>query len=72
MTVHLRKYLIHPVIQRGFGPVFITEEAYDEFKASGKAQKSEDYLYSYKLGNGKTDKDLKDYLKDLKIELNSG
>lgn len=53
---------------KGFGPMYVTEDAYEEFKASGKAQKSEDYLYTYKLGNGKTDKDLKDYLKDLKIE----
>jgi len=53
---------------KSFGPVFITAEAYAEFSKSGNAQKSETYLYSYKLGNGKTDKDIKDYLKDLKIE----
>ncbi len=51
-----------------FGPVFITDEAYEEFRALGKTQKSEDYLYTYKLGSGKTDRDLKDYLKDLKID----
>lgn len=51
-----------------FGPVFITDAAYEAFKDSGKAQKSESYIYAYKLGNGKTDKDLKDYLKDLKID----
>ena len=51
-----------------FGLVFLTEEAYADFKASGKAQKSEDYLYAYKLDEGTTDKDLKDYLKDLKID----
>ena len=51
-----------------FGLVFLTPEAYEEFGASGKAQKSEDYLYAYKLGNGNTDKELKDYLKDLKID----
>ncbi len=51
-----------------FGPVFITDEAYEEFRASGKTQKSEDYLYTYKLGSGKTDRDLKDYLKELKID----
>ena len=51
-----------------FGPVFISDEAYEEFKYSGKAQKSETYLYAYKLGNGKTDSDLKNFLKDLKID----
>ena len=51
-----------------FGPVFLTDEAYEEFEKSGKAQKSEDYLYAYKLGGDKTDADLKKYLKDLKID----
>ena len=51
-----------------FGLAFINDEAYQEFKKSGKVQKSEEYLYAYKLGNGKTDADLKDYLKDIKID----
>ncbi|MBR6223347.1 MAG: FtsX-like permease family protein [Lachnospiraceae bacterium] len=51
-----------------FGLVFMTEDAYEDFKSSGKAQKSEDYLYAYRLGDGVTDKVLKDYLKDLKID----
>ena len=51
-----------------FGLAFITDEAYQEFKKSGKVQKSEEYLYAYKLGDGKTDADLKDYLKDIKID----
>ncbi|SEP55238.1 putative ABC transport system permease protein [Lachnospiraceae bacterium NE2001] len=53
---------------KSFGPVFVTDEAYESFKNSGKTQKSEDYIYAYKLGGGKTDDDLKDYLKDLKID----
>lgn len=53
---------------KAFGPVFMTDEAYEAFKSSGKTQKSEDYSYAYKLGNGKTDTDLKNYLKDLKID----
>lgn len=51
-----------------FGLVFFTEEAYVDFKASGKLQKSENYTYAYKLGNGNEDADLKNYLKDLKID----
>ena len=53
---------------KSFGIVYLTEEAYKEFKDSGKAQKSEDYHYVYKLGGGCTDADLKEYLKNLKID----
>ena len=51
-----------------FGLAFITDDAYQEFKNSGKTQKSEEYLYAYKLGGGKTDADFKEYLKDIKID----
>lgn len=51
-----------------FGLIFYTEEAYEEFKASGNAQKSENYTYAYKLGGGKEDSNLKKYLRDLKID----
>lgn len=53
---------------KSFGLVFFDSEEYDNFKNSGKAQKSETYLYTYKLGGKTTDKDLKKYLKDIKIE----
>ena len=46
-----------------FGTVFLNEEAYEDFSSSGKTQKSEIYLYVYKLGNDKKDSDLKEYLK---------
>ncbi|MCR5291415.1 MAG: ABC transporter permease [Eubacterium sp.] len=51
-----------------FGLAFITDEAYQDFKNSGKVQKTEEYLYAYRLGDGKTDADLKGYLKDIKID----
>ncbi len=51
-----------------FGLAFLSDEAYEEFRGSGKTQKSEACLYTYRLGGGKTDRDLKDYLKELKIE----
>jgi len=51
-----------------FGLMFMTDEAYEAFRNSGKAQRSETYQYAYKLSEGVTDKDLKDYLKDIKIE----
>ena len=53
---------------KAFGLVFFDSEEYDNFKNSGKAQKSETYLYTYKLGGKTTDKELKKYLKDIKIE----
>ena len=51
-----------------FGLVFLTEDAYEAFKSSGNAQKSESYTYAYKLDECKEDSDLKKYLKDLKID----
>ncbi|MBQ7706703.1 MAG: ABC transporter permease [Lachnospiraceae bacterium] len=47
-----------------FGLVFLTADAYEDFRNSGKAQKAETLLYTYKLGDGKNDTDLKDYLKE--------
>ncbi len=51
-----------------FGLVFMKDEAYEEFKTNGNIQKSETYIYSYKLNGNVSDDDLKEYLKDLKIE----
>lgn len=50
-----------------FGLVFMTDGAYDDFKVSGKAQKSETYSYAYKLGSGNDDAGVKNFLKDIKI-----
>lgn len=49
-----------------FGLVFMTENDYEAFRKSGKSQKSEEFAYAYKLGSA-TDKELKDYLKKIKI-----
>lgn len=49
-----------------FGLVFMTENDYEAFRKSGKSQKSEEFAYAYKLGSA-TDKELKDYLKEIKI-----
>ena len=51
-----------------FGPVFLTEEAYEAYRSSGSAQKSEKYIYAYRLGKGNKDTEIKDYLKDLTVE----
>ncbi len=52
-----------------FGLVFMTDEAYEAYKASGKTQISEVYLYSYKLGGGKSDMDLKKSIENLTMFL---
>nr|MCR5720688.1 ABC transporter permease [Lachnospiraceae bacterium] len=52
---------------RTFGLVFMTDAAYEAYKTSGKAQKAEEYLYAYRSTESKPDKELKDFLKDLKI-----
>ncbi|MCR4716427.1 MAG: ABC transporter permease, partial [Lachnospiraceae bacterium] len=46
-----------------FGMVFLTDEAYQEFKESNKAQKSEEFSYAYKLNKKATNEELKAYLK---------
>ncbi len=53
---------------KAFGLVFMTEKAYETFRESGKAQKSETYLYAYKLVKNIENTDLKNALKDLTID----
>ena len=45
-----------------FGTAFVTPQAYDALCAGGNALHTEEYRYSYRLGNGVTDTDLKDVL----------
>ncbi len=51
-----------------FGLAFMTNEAYERFKESGKAQKAETYLYTYKFNKDIDNDGLKDYLKSIKID----
>lgn len=53
---------------KNFGLIFLTDAGYNAFGKSGKSQKSETYLYAYKLGKDNTDQNLKDYLNDIKID----
>lgn len=50
-----------------FGTAFVNDETYEKLSKSSDKLNSEDYYYSYKLTNNATDKELKDYLNDLKI-----
>ena len=53
---------------KNFGLAFMTDEAYEEVNSSGIADKSEAYLYAYRLGERVTDKELKDHLNEIKID----
>lgn len=50
-----------------FGLVFVSDEAYDTLKASGKSDKSEEYNYSYCLNGKLSYEKLKEELKDLRF-----
>ncbi len=51
-----------------FGMAFMTDEDYENFEKEGKAEKTEEYSYAYSLGKGVSNKKLKNYLNDIKID----
>lgn len=51
-----------------FGTAFVTEDAYRTLLAGGKSLKTEEYVYSYKLGSSVTEDALKDILSDYKVD----
>ena len=51
-----------------FGPAFVTAELYDELLATGAAQRSEEYLYAYRLGGSLTAAELRDMLEALTFD----
>ena len=53
-----------------FGTAFVTSEQY-EIILKNYAQKAEDYTYSYRLGNGVTDDDVRSALKDSEFDYES-
>lgn len=53
---------------KNFGTAFVTEAAYNRLRKSGKADKSEEYTYTYRLTGKMGDKELKENLKDIKID----
>lgn len=50
-----------------FGTAFVTSAAYDKLTSGDKTIGSQEYRYSYRLGKGAADDDLKDYLQNIKI-----
>lgn len=51
-----------------FGTAFVTEDAYCTLFDSGKSQKTEEYVYSYKLSSSVTEDALRDILSDYKVD----
>jgi len=52
---------------KSFGTAFVTDKAYETLLNNGSSLHTEEYCYSYLLGNGSTHTDLKDYLLELKV-----
>lgn len=52
----------------GFGPAFVTEDAYDVLKQGGRSAKAEEYTYAYLLSDGMEQDGLKAALKDITVD----
>lgn len=50
-----------------FGVAFLTEDAYEVLKSSGKGEKTESYYYAYRLNGEMTDEDLKNQIKEFEF-----
>ena len=51
-----------------FGTAFVTDALYDRLRATGKALRSEEYLYAYRLNGAMTDDALRERLKALEFD----
>ena len=50
-----------------FGLAFLTEDAYETLKSSGKSHKTESYYYAYRLNGKMTDEELKAQIKEVVV-----
>lgn len=55
------------VDSKQFGIAFVTNESYQELLKSGKSDKSEEYVYAYRLNGKMTNNALKEKLKKIKV-----
>ncbi len=53
---------------KNFGTVFVTQKAYDMLHATGKSEKTENYLYAYRLTGDTENEAIKDVLEDMKVD----
>lgn len=51
-----------------FGTAFVIKEAYAALKAGGKSEKTEEYVYAYRLKKGMTHSKLKERLKENEVD----
>ncbi len=56
------------VDSKTFGTVFVTKQAYDMLHETGKSDKTQTYLYAYCLTGNATDDDVRETLKDIKVD----
>lgn len=56
------------VDSKNFGTVFVTENAYDLLHKTGKSEKTQTYLYAYRLDGSATNEDVREAVKDIKVD----
>lgn len=56
------------VDSKSFGTAFVTEIAYNRLKESRAADKSEEYIYTYRLTGKMSSRELKEKLKEIRID----
>lgn len=53
---------------KSFGTVFVTNSAYELLHETGKSEKTQTYLYAYLLDENATDEDVREAVKDIKVD----
>lgn len=53
---------------KSFGTVFVTNSAYELLHETGKSEKTQTYLYAYLLNENATDEDVREAVKDIKVD----
>lgn len=53
---------------KSFGTAFVTDTAYELLHETGKSEKTQTYLYAYLLDENATDEDVREAVKDIKVD----
>lgn len=63
------KELADSVVDSGsFGTAFVTESTYELLHETGKSDRTQTYLYAYLLDDNTTDEDVREAIKDIKVD----
>ena len=63
------KELADSVVDSGsFGTAFVTESTYELLHETGKSDRTQTYLYAYLLDGNTTDEDVREAIKDIKVD----